>query len=645
MSYTLQLWEKPADWPWPGTKAEADAQFERMQDSPPPGQNPKFLAFGQALYERFPPEMDAWLDGSEEGVTEDATLGFGLLTGSPHWDAAFDHAWEQAGRLGLNLYDPQSGVHYLGNGDVPEEPDLEVQRAVRARKAGDDRAAWAEYRRLAARGNPHALYAMGRALRFGVMDQRRHFDLAAALQLLGAHDAGSRQDAKGFHDRFPPEGQARVQMLLARMKSSGELLLKIVDGERQAVDDAFERAERLMLDSRKCLEASDGLEALALQGHEVAAYRQVLESVIGWEEPNFENARYWCQRAADWDHEPAKRLLALMHERGWGGPVDLALAAKWHAAAQEQRQPQQKRDVPGGLSLEPKPSASAPSTGSVMRDFVGWIARDGNPHAAYHMGTSDQHGRHGGPADMAQARAWYAQAAEAGHADATYNLAIFVEEGTGGPKDALAGKALFMLAHARGSTMRAEGLRVSASDQGTVRALVTALREPGRLRSVLQERGAAAGGGGRGSAARAAGGSAAAAVAASPAGQGVLRDPSSSSSAPTTGRARPRVEEPDDSDEPDGPYRIPMSWHLGHLALAIGAANAVLLIAFVKPGASFRAGMLVLGLVAAFGAWRTSRDFEWRPVARALVALLAAIPMVGMAVSVGLLFKAFRTRG
>jgi TPR repeat protein len=415
------------------------------------------------------------------------------------------------------------------------------------------------------------------------------------------------------------------------MRSSGELLLKIVDGERQAVDEAFERTERLMLDSRKRVEASDGLEAAALQGHEVAAYRQVLETVIGWEEPNYENARYWCQRAADWDHEPAKRLLALMHERGWGGPVDLDEAAKWNAAAQEQRQPQQKADAPGGLSLEPKARASASSAGSVMRDLVGWVARDGNPHAAYHMGTSDQHGRHGGPVDMAQARAWYAQAAEAGHADATYNLAIFVEEGTGGPKDALAAKALFMLAHARGSTARAEGLRVSTGEQGTVRALVAALREPGRLRSVLRERGAEAGKGGGGTPARAAGGSAAAAVAAS--------------SPPSTGRVRTRVEEPDGSDEPDAPERTPMSWHLGHLALAIGAANAVLLIAFVKPGASFRAGMLVLGLVAAFGAWRTARDFEWSPIARALAALLAAIPVAGMAVSLGLLFKAFRARG
>ena len=33
--------------------------------------------------------------------------------------------------------------------------------------------------------------------------------------------------------------------------------------------------------------------------------------------------------------------------------------------------------------------------------------------------------------NLAQARAWYAQAAEAGHADATYNLGTFVESGKG----------------------------------------------------------------------------------------------------------------------------------------------------------------------------------------------------------------------
>lgn len=320
MSFTLQLWEKPADWPWPGTKAEADEQFERMLDSPPPGQNPKFLDFGKALYQRFPPEMDAWLDGSEEGITDDATLGFGLRSGSPHWDDAFEHAWEQASRLGLNLYDPQSGVHYLGNGDVPEEPDLEVRFAVRARETGDDAAAWAAYRRLAARGNPHAIYAMGRGLRFGVMNQRRHLTLAAALQLLGAHDAETTLDAKTFLSRLPADWQANMQKLLARMTSGAEPLLQIVDSERQTLNEAFKRIERQMLDPRKRVEASDELDGVAGQGHEIAAYQRALEAVIGWDDPNYESARFWCLRAAEWDHEPAKPLLALMYERGWTWP-------------------------------------------------------------------------------------------------------------------------------------------------------------------------------------------------------------------------------------------------------------------------------------------------------------------------------------
>ncbi|MNL85074.1 hypothetical protein D3C87_2132590 [compost metagenome] len=51
-----------------------------------------------------------------------------------------------------------------------------------------------------------------------------------------------------------------------------------------------------------------------------------------------------------------------------------------------------------------------------------------------------------------------------------------------------------------------------------------------------------------------------------------------------------------------------------------------------------------MGLIAAFGAWRTGRDFDWAPAARAAVAVVAAIPIVGMAVSVWMLVRAFRGR-
>lgn len=670
MSYTIQIWEKPADWPWPTTKAEADAQYERAEAGPQVPMNPKFAAWAQAVEQRSPGFWDIYLGGPE---MTDPTWGVGINTRHSEWGPPFDDGWEQAVRLGLNLYDPQSGVHYLANGDAPEEPDLPVQRAARARKAGDDATAWAEYRHWAARGNPHALYALGRALRFGTMGQRRHFDLAAALQLMGGHDAETRKDAQAFFQRFPAEAQARIQVLMARLKSApGEQLLQIIDNDRKAVDDAVARSQQLALYSRKRIEATDALEPAAAQGHEVAAFLHALDVVIGWEQPNFENARYWCQRSAEWDYEPAKRLLAVMHERGWGGPVDMQEAAKWNAAAQEQRlrvqkkqQAQEEAESPGGLSLAPLAPASHASaaaapvvwTGNPLRDLPGWYAREGDPHAAYHLGTSDEHGRYGGPVNLAQARAWYAQAAEEGHADATYNLGTFVESGKGGPKDVQVAKALFMLANTRGTTMQIADLRIKPQEQGPVRALVTALREPGRLRVVLQERGlspslsapgtppsaavvgAAVAGLSTTEWGRADGAPASSAASSAPA-------RAQPSHAPSPSRSRSRVD--DEGEEDDGAghgTQSSFSIHLGHVALAIGVANAVLLIAFFKPGASFRMGMVGLGLVAAFGAWRTARDFDWSPLARAVVAALAAVPMLGMAVCLGLLFKAVRERG
>ncbi|MGG6652095.1 UNVERIFIED_CONTAM: sel1 repeat family protein, partial [Salmonella enterica subsp. enterica serovar Weltevreden] len=84
----------------PTTKAEADAQFERMLDSPPTVQNPKFLEWGAALHARYPEAMDVWLDGSEDGTTTAPVLGFGVNTRSDHWADGFDWAWAQATRLG-----------------------------------------------------------------------------------------------------------------------------------------------------------------------------------------------------------------------------------------------------------------------------------------------------------------------------------------------------------------------------------------------------------------------------------------------------------------------------------------------------------------------------------------------------------------
>lgn len=44
MSYTIHIWDEPADWPWPTTQGEADAQYERAEAGPQVPMYPKFVA-------------------------------------------------------------------------------------------------------------------------------------------------------------------------------------------------------------------------------------------------------------------------------------------------------------------------------------------------------------------------------------------------------------------------------------------------------------------------------------------------------------------------------------------------------------------------------------------------------------------------
>lgn len=224
------------------------------------------------------------------------------------------------------------------------------------------------------------------------------------------------------------------------------------------------------------------------------------------------------------------------------------------------------------------------------------------------MGIADQHGREGGPANAAQARAWYAQAAEAGHADATYNLGTFIEVGTGGPKDVLVAKTLFMMANAGGTTMRVDDLRLAPNEQGPVRALVAALREPGQLRAVLQQRGLAPAAGPAPVVRQAMGGAAAAATT----GMGPSAAAAPSGNPPSRPRQRVDDDEDEESDALRGHPGTGVSMHWGHLALMVGIANVVLVIAFFKPGASFRMGLMAFGLVGAVGAWRTTGTWTGR---------------------------------
>lgn len=180
MSYTVTVWEPPAGSPPPADTAQADALLAQQARTPPGAAPlPRFLELGRALYTRFAPSgddeiaNDVWLDGSEEGDTRRPTLTFGLLTGSRFFEAAYLHAVAEARAHGLNLYDPQSGEHFLTDGRVlrgtePSTPahPLEDDRwaAEAAWRQLDWAAARTDWRTAAAEGSTEALHELGRSL-------------------------------------------------------------------------------------------------------------------------------------------------------------------------------------------------------------------------------------------------------------------------------------------------------------------------------------------------------------------------------------------------------------------------------------------------------------------------------------------------
>jgi hypothetical protein len=144
MGYVLVAWKKPHGHKLPSDLTTANALLSERRMSPRRPSS-RFVALGEALYERFAPSADrrtptsndAWADGSESGNTVEPVFTFELNDRSWHFDAAYQHAVVQARRLGLNLYDPQREEHHLVNGvQLPHGPVIDEATPIgRARCA------------------------------------------------------------------------------------------------------------------------------------------------------------------------------------------------------------------------------------------------------------------------------------------------------------------------------------------------------------------------------------------------------------------------------------------------------------------------------------------------------------------------------
>jgi hypothetical protein len=700
MSYVLTAWRQPAGVPLPTSLAEAQAQLDAVQAGPPGPRDPAFLALARALEARFPDNDDdaqtydsglAILEQSSDN--DDPYYNFGVSTGIDHWSAAYAHAVVQANNLGLHLFDMQEGSVYLANGDVFAlgEPDLCI-RAVDAWLRRDFAAAWAEYRRLAPRRNPKALQGWGQLLSGGMAGPRHHA-LGAALMQLGGADAD--EDPEGYGvvlKRVPPALHAEQAAWLARLREAPDLAA-VVDAEVGGQAARLAQIEAAIVVPEHRAKAAEMLKRLAFNGHAAAAYRLSLELTVGkairgtpadvdrwhrnaarWGHPRaqatlgtslaqgpfeqLDEAERWLLRAKAAGEPDLELVIARLRLRRAAGPQGPGAGGSGGGGGEESLAARAGRGDAGAMyqlarrTLLAKP-APDPSGAMEAARMLERAANQGHLPAAAWLGECLAWGRYGLPKDPARGRQWLEQAvagddaiglvsmaqwlmygavskpqpalalecatraAAKGDGNGWYLLAVCLLEGTGGPPDPVAAKAAFRIAQSLPSPLLdlnrdlIPDFAPNPQDAAAVDALHREMAADGRrLPAILDGRSAA------------------------------RRTASAPRAQPRPGPAsRDAVGE---DDEPREARRL----HIGHAALVAGALGTALLL-MVAPSVGktgFRALVALVGLIGAFGVWRSSADLEWSTVKRAIVAALALLPGVGFIACIAVLLQVLRER-
>jgi len=298
-----------------------------------------------------------------------------------------------------------------------------------------------------------------------------------------------------------------------------------------------------------------------------------------------------------------------------------------------------------------KPPPSLPEA-TRAADWLERAARQGHLPAAARLGECLLWGRYGLPKDPVRGRQWIQQAvagddvdglvsmaqwlmygalarpepalalecatraAAKGDGNGWYLLSLCLLEGTGGPPDPVAAKAAFRIAQSLPSPLLDLNRDVTPdfaptpADAAAVDALYREMAADGRRLPALLD--------GRAAARQAA-------------------------SAPRA-QARPRAVAPEeeDDDDPQSTRKL----HIGHAALVAGALGTALLL-MVAPSVGktgFRALVALVGLIGAFGVWRSSADLEWSTIKRAFIAALALLPGVGFIACIAVLLQVLRDR-
>ncbi|OWQ43848.1 hypothetical protein CDL60_28085 [Roseateles noduli] len=626
----------------------------------------RVAAFVEALHERFPPDSEGF--GDYDGFVDEhtgPTTNFGLFTRGHHFEAAYQHAVVQARRLGLNLYDPQSGEHHLADGRrLPEgEAPFDSFSADVAWHGSDWKAAVAALREAAGKGDRCALHDLGRCFFEGHGVPRQVMLAGVLMQLAAASDSVRRRQRLETLKAWPADLRVRQSALRERLAAAAALLPEI-DAEVESSRTRRQNAPIRWVPATLSEYDWWWLREVAEDGDRNAAY--CLAYCLGpsaqaggrppW--PSTPNGfqRYLLLGAERRDHLSMRRVAAgfLSGELGW--PLDVPQGLLWMRRA---------------LAFGTGTDLQAPIERLARRMADGWDPAKNRAQAEQAMHEAM---RTLGPSRLALFRT----ACELDLPDAWRRLGTAYQRGDLGlPKETIVGAALHLHAQKELTQSASElsserpaalgdlgdmsydevedALRLCHQligdpapwetierfqhllDNSTVMQISSAVGQRTRVEELdgrRRPRPAKVEVGRMAEDFRTAGGAMVSSESRESRESRDSRDSRESSESSRLSRSSESLEPPRDH-----------RWHVGHLMLVLGAAGPLVLIAAGVHGAGFRRGLILSALLAIAGAWRCGRQFEWSVGKRLLVGIVAAVPGVGLLPAASVLLAQMRRVG
>ncbi|PTT77463.1 hypothetical protein DBR42_25130 [Pelomonas sp. HMWF004] len=628
MSFTLTVWAQPADRLPPSDVMQAQAQLDEVCRSPGSAPERRFLTLAHALAARWPDTEDGPADVYDHGLAlletspdNDRAYNVGLWARDARFGESFNHLIVQANDLGLHVLDGQNGVVYLANGEVlqlgPASAAALTARLDDAVLRKDWSSAWKECRRLAPQRLPEALTIWGLLTTQGRCDAPNPA-LGAALAQLSGTDPSKDRRVQYCLDKVPSARRIWQEQLLAYLRGASDLLAA-VDAEAERASStasvpAGHAEGTVAVDPTLAASTKEAAQAAGIDPQLVAS------AIAGSSKAQFDLASrllhvpgalalprarlivQWLEKSVAQGQHIAKAVMGDMLLRGVGGlPIDMerGLALLEEAAAAE--------DVDGLNYL-----ADFFYNKSVRRLPDGTIKKLADPASQSHQTRIPQ---------------LLMRAAAVGSKRSLFWLAVRLWDEIGTPRDDVAAKAVMQLARTRTPELCAEQpetLKLLAPTPADVDEVMALARQLGadmqRLPELLNAR----------LSARAVAKPPALPVAAAPA-------PRTESRVATSRRAS----EADEEVQPSPP-RVRL--HAGHVALVLGALGlAILLMLIPSMGkGGFKLLAVLMGVVSAFGVWRTTADWDWSGPKRVFVSTLALVPGLGFVACVGVLLHAVR---